>query len=91
LIIIGVDTPPNSSKNSNVSPKMKTMEEERIGAHSLTHNISRVKKVCWSFGIGTRTSDKHVNYSYQFAQTKQQVGYFIVGTFFGARMNHEHT
>jgi hypothetical protein len=91
LITIGVDTPPNSSKDSNASPKLKTMEEEGIGAHSLAYNIYRVRKVCWSSRIGIRTNDKHVNYSYQFAQTKQQVGYYIVETFFGARTSHKHT
>jgi hypothetical protein len=29
----------------------------------------------------TRTSDKRVNYSHGYAQTKQQVGYCIDGTF----------
>jgi hypothetical protein len=73
LMTIGVDTPPNSLKDSNVSPKVKTTKEG-IGAHSLTRNTSRVRRVCWSYEIGIRTSDKCVNYSYQFAQTKQQVG-----------------
>jgi hypothetical protein len=35
--------------------------------------------VCWSSRMGTRTSDKGVNYSHKLAQTKQ-VGYCIVGT-----------
>jgi hypothetical protein len=52
---------------------MKTMKEEKVGARSLAHNIFGVKKACWTFGMGIRTNDKHVNYSYQFAQTKQQV------------------
>jgi hypothetical protein len=29
--------------------------------------------------MGTRTNDKHVNYSYVFTQTKQQVCQCIVG------------
>jgi len=66
--------PPNSLKDSNASFKMKTIEGERVGAHSLVHSISGVRKACWSFRIKTRLSDKHVNYSYQFTQTKQQVG-----------------
>jgi hypothetical protein len=32
------------------------------------------KGVWWSFGIGTRKSDKQVNYSHGPTQTKQQVG-----------------
>jgi len=29
--------------------------------------------------MGIKTSDKHVDYSYQYAQTKQQVGKCIIG------------
>jgi hypothetical protein len=67
------DAPPNSLKDSNASPKMKTTKK-RVGARSLIHSISKVRRACWSFGMGTRTNDKSVNYSYQFARTKQQVG-----------------
>jgi len=31
----------------------------------------RGRRACWSFGIGTKTSDKWVNYSHGLAQTKQ--------------------
>jgi hypothetical protein len=48
--------------------------KKRIDAHPLIHNIFEVKWMCWSFGIENRMSDKWVNYSYGFAQTKQQVG-----------------
>jgi len=65
--------PPNSLKNSNVNPKMKTIKEI-VGACSLAHNTLGVKRACWSFRMGTKKSDKHVNYSYQSSQTKQQVG-----------------
>lgn len=51
-----------------------TEKEKEIGTCFLTHNTFRVKKVCLSFRIGTGTNDKYVNYSYQYAQTKQQVG-----------------
>jgi len=64
------DAPLNSLKYSNVSPKMKTMEEEGVGVHSLAHNTSRVKRACWSFEMGIKTSDKRVNYSYAPTQTK---------------------
>jgi hypothetical protein len=40
-----INTPPNSLKNSNASPKVKTTEEG-IGAHSLPCNISGVKGEC---------------------------------------------
>jgi len=68
------DTPPNSLKDSNVNPKLKTMEEEVVEVRSLVRNILRVRKVCGSSEMRTRTSDKWINYSYRFAQTKQQVG-----------------
>jgi hypothetical protein len=53
---------------------MKTMKEEKIRARYFVCSTFRVKGVCWSSGMGIRTSDKHVDYSYQFTQTKQQVG-----------------
>ncbi len=59
---------------------MKTTKE-RIRAHSLVRNTSRVRRVCWSSKMGTKKNDKCVNYSYQSAQTKQQAGQCIVGTF----------
>jgi hypothetical protein len=52
----------NSLKDSNANPKMKTMKEG-IRARSLAHNTSKVRGACWSFRMGTRVSDKHVNYS----------------------------
>jgi len=55
-------------------PKVKTMEKKEVGAHSLVHNTSRVIRACWSFRMGIKTNDKCVNYSYQYVQTKQQVG-----------------
>jgi hypothetical protein len=35
---------------------MKTSEEEGVRVHSLAHNILRVRGVCLSSGIGTRTN-----------------------------------
>jgi len=66
-----VDAPLNSLKDSNVNPKVKTTKEEKIRAHYLVCSTFRVKGVCWSSKMGIRTNDKHVNYSYQFTQTKQ--------------------
>jgi hypothetical protein len=40
--------------------------------YSLEHFGGR--GVCWSSGMGTRKSDKQVNYSHRLAQTKQQIG-----------------
>jgi hypothetical protein len=66
---------------------MKTMEKNKIGAHSLTCSTFEVRRACWSSRMKTRMSDKQINYSYRFAQTKQQVGYCIVG----ALLVHERT
>jgi hypothetical protein len=52
----------NSLKDSNANPKMKTTKEG-VGARSLAHNTFKVRGACWSFRMGTRMSDKHVNYS----------------------------
>jgi len=51
------DAPPNSLKDSNVSLKVKTIEKG-VGVRSLVHSISKVRGACWSFKIGTRTSEK---------------------------------
>jgi hypothetical protein len=37
------------------------------------------KKARWNFGMETRMSDKRVNYSHEPTQTKQQVGWWVVG------------
>jgi hypothetical protein len=67
------DAPLNSLKDSNASPKVETLEEG-VEVHSLIRSTSRVREACQSSTMGTRTSDKWVNYSYRPAQTKQQVG-----------------
>jgi hypothetical protein len=66
-----IDAPPNSLKDSNVNVKVKTIEEKRIEVHSLAHNTSGVRGACCNFEMGTRMSDKRVNYSYGPTQTKQ--------------------
>jgi hypothetical protein len=38
------DAPPNSLKDSNASPKVKTTKEERARIHSLIYNTLGVKK-----------------------------------------------
>jgi hypothetical protein len=38
------------------------------------------RRACQSSGMGTRMSDKQVNYSYEPTQTKQQVVKCVVGT-----------
>jgi hypothetical protein len=37
------DVPPNSLIDSTMSPKVKTIEGERVGVHSLAHNTLGVK------------------------------------------------
>jgi hypothetical protein len=66
--------PPNSLKYSNANLKLKRTEEEGVRVCSLTCNILGVRRACWSSGMGTKMNDKQVNYSYEFAQIKQQVG-----------------
>jgi len=67
------DALPSSLMDSIVSPKLKTIEGEGIGARSLVRNTSGVEGVLelWD---GTKKIDKQINYSHELAQTKQQVG-----------------
>ncbi len=43
VINITIDAPPSSLMDSIVSPKVKTMEGEGVGARSLAHNTSGVE------------------------------------------------
>jgi hypothetical protein len=74
LSIHANDTPPNSLKYSNANPKVETTEEKGTWVCSLVHSILGVKGACQSFGMGIKTNDKWVNYSYGHAPIKQQVG-----------------
>jgi hypothetical protein len=65
--------PPNSLKDLNANLKMKTTVEG-VGVHSLTHNTAGVRRAYWNFGMGIKTSNKWVNYSYGSTQSKQEVG-----------------
>ncbi len=51
-------TPPNSWIDSNASPKVKTMEGQRVKAHSLAYNTSEVKGCAGlrRWGLGRMTS-----------------------------------
>ncbi len=53
------DTPPNSLKDSNANLKVKTTDKKEVVIHSLIHNTSGVKRVCWSFGMKTTLSFHH--------------------------------
>jgi len=57
------DAPPNSFIKSNVNPKVQTMKEG-VGACSFIHNILGVRRGMLNSGIGTRTNDEWINYSY---------------------------
>jgi hypothetical protein len=85
------DTPLNSLKDSNANPEMKKNKIKKINAHFLVHNTFGVKKACWSFGMGTKTSDKRVNYWYQFAQNQITSSLVCSCNICGAWMNHMHT
>jgi len=53
------DAPLNSLKDSNVSLKAKTSEEEEgVEVCFLIRHTSRVKGAYWSFGMGIRMNDK---------------------------------
>jgi hypothetical protein len=71
--------------------KVKTSDGQRVGACSLARNTFGGRGACWSSGMGTRKSDKQVNYSYEPAQTTQQVATsWLVRSYniFGARTSH---
>jgi len=57
--------PPNSFKDSNGSLEVKIVEEKGVGVRSLVRNTSRVKRACWNSRMGTKMSDKQINYSYK--------------------------
>jgi len=38
------------------------------------------REVCWSFRMGSKKINEQFNYSHELAQTKQQVGYYVVRT-----------
>jgi hypothetical protein len=59
-MVVG-DAPPNYLEDSNTSLKMKIVEEEGVGVRSLIYSISRVRRMCSSFGMGSRMNDKQVN------------------------------
>jgi hypothetical protein len=62
-IHIGIDTPPHSSKDSNVSPKVKTMKEKKDGVCYLACSTSKieggVRTMGWGLGWMTRGSIIH--------------------------------
>jgi hypothetical protein len=49
------------------------MEEEGNKVCFITCNTFGVRGACWNFGMQIRKNDKHVNYSHEHAQTKQQI------------------
>ncbi len=59
------DAPPHSWKESNVSLKMKTTEDEGVGVHSLIRNTSKVKECVrasrWILGRGISESIIHTD------------------------------
>jgi hypothetical protein len=59
------DAPPSSLMDSIASPKVKTMEEEIVGAHSLAHNTLGVEGHAGApgsrLGILTNKSITHTN------------------------------
>jgi hypothetical protein len=69
---------PNSLRDSNVSPKLKTTEEQGVGARSLARSTMRGRGACWSSGMGLARIDKF--YSLTWTCTKPtQSGQCVVG------------
>ncbi len=56
---------------------------EGVGVRSLACNTFEVRKVCWSFNMGIKTSDKLVNYAYWSTEHSRNTS--------GARTSHEYT
>jgi hypothetical protein len=54
----------SNSLTNSTSPKVKMVEEKKVGVHSLACCTSRVRRACWSFEMGIKTNDKRVNYSH---------------------------
>jgi len=52
------DAPPNFLKDSNASPKVKIMKEEGVGVRFLARNTFKIRRVCWSSRMGTKTNEK---------------------------------
>jgi hypothetical protein len=66
--------------DSTVNPKGENNRRTRSWGTLLGSKHFQGRGACWSSRMGTRKSDKQVNYSHGPAQTKQQVGYCVVGT-----------
>ncbi len=64
------DAPPSSLMDSAVNLKVKTIEGGSWGTLLGSQHFGG-KRACWSSRIGTRMSDKQVNYSHKPTQTKQ--------------------
>jgi hypothetical protein len=82
-----IDALPNSLIDSIVSPKVKTMQEEKIEVCSLAHSISGVKRACWSSRMGTRWVT-----SRSIIHTNQTTSWLMHSwNIFASRLSHGHT
>jgi len=68
------DTPPISLMSSTVGPNGENNPTIRNWGMLPGSQHFGGKGACWSFEMGTKKSDKKINYSHRHAQTKQQVG-----------------
>ncbi len=85
-----VDPPPSSLMDSIMNPKMKTMEGKKVGARSLAHNTSGVKRraraLGWVLGTLTSKSTTHTDL------TNQTISWLVHNyNTFGAHTNHKQT
>ncbi len=74
------DTLLNSLMDSITNPTGENNRRIRSWGTLFGSRHLRGKGACWSSEMGTRESDKKINYSHKLAQTKQQVGWCVVGT-----------
>jgi len=64
------DTPSSSLMDSIMSPKVKTVEGEAVGTHSLARNTSRVEGRAGTSRWGLGRLKGKFNYLHEPAQTK---------------------
>jgi hypothetical protein len=84
---MAIDAPPHSLKNSNVSQKVETMEEEGVRVCSLTRNTLGLEGHVGARGWGLKKVT-----SGSIFHTNQTTSWLVLRwSTFGAQMNHGHT
>ncbi len=71
-----------------MSPKQKTVERQRIKAHSLTRSTLKGWRGVLELRDGTRKSDKKFSYSLEYASNQPTRWLILCWSTFGARTSH---